>query len=165
MACRIGRSEMYGPHGTTWIAVAPHNPRPGRSSASSASEGNQRPRGNQPNGLWNELPECSGSAPCDCTFGCILLRIKFCMHPVNYILRIPPAIACNCIRLLSGLRPAALVSFQRTNRTEYLRNVSVCLALIKSLAVNSLNLMETGPKFCTAEERAAGPCLTHVPRP
>src|SRR5262249_20957185 len=34
--------------------------------------------------------------------------------------------------------------------------------LIKSLAVNSLNLMETGPKFCTAEERAAGPCLTHV---
>ena len=27
-----------------------------------ASEGNQRPRGNQPNGLWDELPECSGSA-------------------------------------------------------------------------------------------------------
>ena len=32
--------------------------------------------------------------------------------------------------------------------------------LIKRLAVSSLNLMETGPKFCTAEERAAGPCLT-----
>jgi hypothetical protein len=34
-----------------------------------------------------------------------------------------------------------------------------------ALRLNSLNLMETGPKFCTAEERAAGPCLTHVPRP
>ena len=36
--------------------------RPGRSSASSVSEGNQTPRGNEPNGLWDELPECSGSA-------------------------------------------------------------------------------------------------------
>ena len=35
--------------------------------------------------------------------------------------------------------------------------------LIKSLAVNSLNLMERGPNFCTAEERAAGP--NDVPRP
>ena len=29
--------------------------------------------------------------------------------------------------------------------------------LIRSLAVNSRNLMERGPKFCTAEERATGP--------
>jgi len=33
---------------------------------------------------------------------------------------------------------------------------------LRTLAVN---LMETSPKFCTAEERAAGPCQTHVPRP
>ena len=37
--------------------------------------------------------------------------------------------------------------------------------LMKRLAVNSLNLMERDRKFCIAEERAAGPCLKHVPRP
>jgi len=37
--------------------------------------------------------------------------------------------------------------------------------LMKRLAVNSLNLMERDRKFCIAQERAAGPCLKHVPRP
>src|SRR6516225_9641957 len=62
----------------------------------------------------------------NCTFGCILLRIKFCMHPLITFCVYPPAIACNCIRFLrvsSGRRPAVLVSFRRTSRTEYLRNV------------------------------------------
>ena len=64
-------------------------------------------------------------------FGCILLRIRFCMHPL--------------IRF-------CMLSLWRSG-------------LIKSLAVNNLNLMERGPKLSTAEERAAAPCLTHVPRP
>ena len=68
----------------------------------------------------------------NCTFGCILLRIKFCMHPLITFCVYPPAIACNCIRFLrvsSGRRPAVLVSFRRTSRTEYLKKCSVCLAL------------------------------------
>src|SRR5262249_39422603 len=95
----------------------------------------------------------------DCTFGCILLRIKFCMHPVNYILHVSPPAVCDCIRLLQTHPAVRLVSLQRTNRTEYLRNVR-CVwryGLNKEpLAVNSLNLMERGPKFCTAEERVCG---------
>src|SRR5215467_13004414 len=55
-----------------------------------------------------------------------LLRTKFCMHLVNYILHISPAIACNRICLLrvsSGAGRRCWSLFQRTSRTEYLRNV------------------------------------------
>src|SRR5262249_37441436 len=81
-----------------------------------------RPRGNQPNGLWDELPELLRfRSSSDCTFGCILLRIKFCMHPVNYTLHVSAPTVCDCIRLLRvhpAVRPARLASLQRTNQTK-----------------------------------------------
>src|SRR6516164_8939177 len=64
----------------------------------------------------------------DCTFGCILLRIKFCMHPVNDILHVSHRAVCDCIRLLKthpAVRLARLVSFRQTNRTEHLGDVGL----------------------------------------
>jgi hypothetical protein len=82
--------------------------------------------GGEPSDLWDELPELLRfRSSSDCTFGCILLRIKFCI-PLITFLHVSPLAVCDFMRLLrvsSGLRPARLVSFQRTNRTEYLRNV------------------------------------------
>jgi hypothetical protein len=56
------------------------------------------------------------------------------------------------VRSVRGPRP-------RTNRTEDLGDVRfVCrYGSIKGSAVDSPNLMERGAKFCTAEERVAGP--------
>src|SRR5262249_15652738 len=72
----------------------------------SRSHRSQRLPGAEPSELWDERPECSGSrSSSDCTFGCILLRIKFCM--LNYKEHF-----------------FALFSVhERTNRTEHLGDV------------------------------------------
>jgi hypothetical protein len=75
--------------------------------------------------------------------------------------------AFKCIPSLIRPPAGAVGLFPANKPNRISRKCSVCLTLRpnKKPHGNSLNLMETGTKFCTAEERAAGLCLTHVPRP
>jgi hypothetical protein len=164
------------------VRLSADHPRLGRCPGARRSL-SQRPPGSTSRATFGtNCRNCSGSAHhLNCTFGCILLRIKFRMHPVNYTLHVSPPTVVTASVSSELIRPSdrrgwppcseqtkqsehlfALFGVHgRTNRTERLGDVQFCWRygsmINKELAVNSLNLMERGPNFCTAEERVARP--------
>src|SRR5262249_365932 len=90
----------------------------------------------------------------DCTFGCILLRIKFCMHPVNYTLHVSAPTVWDSIRLLRAhpaVLPSSVASLHRTNQT-------------KLTSVRSVRCARTNNRRCSVLFGVTGSMINKEPR-